>query len=154
MIGVRAGEVPVDLGFRWGPRARFERATYCLGGRFIVGSQLRLSWSVAVCLVPGIRSVSLVSAEFGHAKGTGVGPRRPGPRRRWVMRHQAAVSSVSAAPAVPPDLGKRLEVVFFGDPISCVSAALAAPRLQIGLPGVRGSPALVQGRSCRVRVGR
>ena len=28
----RAGEMPVDLGFRWAPRARFERATYCLGG--------------------------------------------------------------------------------------------------------------------------
>jgi hypothetical protein len=49
------------------------------------GSQLRLCWSVAGWLVPGIGSVSLVSAWFGHAEGTGVGPRRPGARRRWVI---------------------------------------------------------------------
>jgi hypothetical protein len=66
-----------------------------LGGRLIVGSQPRLSWSVAVCLVRGIRSVSLVFAEFGHAKGTGVGPRRPGARRRWAMSHTTCVFHVS-----------------------------------------------------------
>jgi len=88
-----------------------------------------------VCLVPGIRSVSLVSAEFGHAKGTGVGPRRPGARRRWVMRHQAAVPGVSAGPRCatwPRRAPGRWSST--APWISHVSAVLAASRLQIGLP--------------------
>jgi hypothetical protein len=36
-----------------------------------VGGQLRFSWSEAVCSSSGYRSMSPVTALFGHAKGTG-----------------------------------------------------------------------------------
>lgn len=52
------------------PREGSEPSTYRLGGRIADACRLPVSWSVAVCLSAGYRSMSLVSASFGHVEGT------------------------------------------------------------------------------------
>ena len=53
------------------PRERSEPSTYRSGGRFTQGVKLPFSWSELVCSSSGYSSMSLVSAPFWHARGTG-----------------------------------------------------------------------------------
>ena len=53
------------------PRERSEPSTYRSGGRFTQGVKLPFSWSELVCSSSGYSCMSLVSAPFWHARGTG-----------------------------------------------------------------------------------
>lgn len=62
---------PLATAISSGPSlSRLLGRTGCLGGRFTIGGQLRLSWPGVVCSSLGNRSMSAISSSFWHAAGT------------------------------------------------------------------------------------
>jgi hypothetical protein len=90
MIRASDGRMGVTWRFVWAPRARFERATYCLGGRLRRGPYLRGARSAVLLGCPRVTAVHrdfpCDRARDGHGQAG---------RNGWALTRGAGIDSVA-----------------------------------------------------------